>query len=60
MNDKVEKGQQFFRSLGSREGFSKSGDNGIFVGRWKDARLKGVINDTGHCWEYCIQTLQKK
>ena len=37
-----------FRSLGSREGFFKSGVNGRFVGRWKDARLKGVINDTGH------------
>ena len=35
-------------------------DNGRYVGRWKDNRLKGVINDTGHGWEYCIQTLQKK
>ena len=23
-------------------------DNGRFVGRWKDARHKGIINDTGH------------
>jgi len=22
--------------------------NGRFVGRWKDTRLKGVINDAGH------------